>query len=88
MTFAPLRRALAGAAAAAALAIPLLAAAPPAQAYWVHHRFRRPGPVVVAPPVVVARPRVFAHAPAPYPRAVWVPAHWDRWGRWRPGHWR
>ena len=51
-----------------------------AEAWWV------PGPVVIAPPPVV-------YAPAPYPLygrpgyVRWVPAHWDRWGRWHRAHW-
>lgn len=63
----------------------------PAHAWWVRG-WGWPGPVVVAPPAVVVPPPVVAAAPppvvvAPYPRARWVPAHYDRWGRWIPAHW-
>ena len=65
-----------------------------ANAYWV-----QPGVVVAAPPLVVAppppvvvvpRPRIVP-APrvvyAPYPYAHWVRPHYNRFGRFIPGHW-
>ena len=65
-----------------------LAAIPSAKAYWVAPPVVvAPAPVVVAPPppvVVVPRARV---AYAPYPGARWVPPHYNRWGRFIPGHW-
>ena len=53
---------------------------PSAKAYYVA------APVVVAPPpVVVAPPPRVVYAP--YPGARWMPAHYNRWGRFIPGHW-
>ncbi len=93
------RRAAAWMFPACALLVPLLAA-PPAHAWWRGGWGWgwRGGvvvgpPIVVAPPpVVVAPPPIVAVAPppvvvAPAPYARWVRPHYDRWGRWVPGHW-
>ena len=61
---------------------------PSAKAYYV----ASPGVVVAPAPVVVAPPPVVvAPAPrvvyAPYPGARWVSPHYNRWGRFIPGHW-
>ena len=72
-----------------------------AQAFWTAYGWRPPyvvpPPVVVAPPIYappIYAPRVYAppyYAPPYYgpPRyaARWIPPHYDRWGRWHPGHW-
>ena len=47
--------------------------------------FAAPPPRVYAPPPVYAAPPPYV---APGPRRVWVPGHYNRWGRWVPGHWR
>ncbi len=57
-----------------------------ARAYY----YVQPGVVVAGPPVVVVQPPVVVPAPvyvAPYPRAFWVPPHYNRFGRFIPGHW-
>lgn len=57
-----------------------------ANAWW--DRWGRWHPNYVRPPVVVV-PRA-AYAPPPYyarPYARWVPPHYNRWGRFVPGHW-
>ncbi len=65
----------------------------PAKAYYLAPGvIVAPAPVVVAPPpVVVAPPVVLAPAPrvvyAPYPGARWIHPHYNRWGRFIPGHW-
>ncbi len=64
-----------------------MAVIPSARAYWVAPGvFVAPAPVLVAPPpvVVVPAPRVVY---APYPGAIWIRPHYNRWGRFIPGHW-
>ena len=63
-----------------------------ARAWWDHWGRWHPGyygrPVVVAPPVVVVPPPPVVYAPvARRPYAVWVRPHYDRFGRFIPGHW-
>ncbi len=51
-----------------------------AEAYWVRGGWGWRAPVVVVGPPVAYGPPGYA----PY----WVRPHYDRWGRWVPGHWR
>ena len=66
--------------AAALVMVAWVAGAGPAEAYWVRGGWGwRPPVVFVGPPAVYAAP-----AYGPY----WVRPHYDRWGRFIPGHWR
>ena len=58
-----------------------------ARAWWDH--WGRWHPAFYGPRVVVAPPVVYAPPPPYYgPRyAHWVPRHYDRFGRFIPGHW-
>ena len=38
------------------------------------------------PPSYYASPPPYPYAPPPSGRWVWVPGHWDYYGRWIPGH--
>lgn len=43
--------------------------------------------LVLAMSVPLAACAVYTPAPAPRAAAVWVPGHWNPYGRWVPGHW-
>lgn len=54
-----------------------------AEAWWVRGGYGYYGPrVAYAPAPIYVAPPVYG----PY-RLVWFAAHYDRWGRWHPGHW-
>ena len=59
-----------------------------ANAWW--DAWGRWHPDFVRRPVVVVRPPVYGPYYAPYygrHYARWIPPHYDRWGRFIPGHW-
>ena len=70
---------------AAATLAAVAATAAPAQAYWVRgYGWGWRPPVVIAPIAIVPPPPVFVGPP----RRGWVPAHYNAYGYYVPGHWR
>ncbi len=68
---------------AAVIGIVAAGTAQPAHAYWTRWGWRpgwRASVVFVPPPA----PGYYAGPRPP----LWVPAHYNRWGRFIPGHWR